>query len=217
MNCLIVAATANEIAPFLKELRAKKDLFSNKNIDVLITGIGLTATTYSLLKQLQIKRPDLAIQAGIAGCYDTKIPLASVFIIKQDVIADLGVMENKKLKSLFDLELIPKNSAPYSNSWLVNNKAPKKIKIKIKKVNAVSVNEITSSKEKMKIYSDKYKPVIESMEGAALHYVCLMEKIPFLQLRSTSNYITERNKKNWKLKESISNLNKELINLLQRL
>jgi futalosine hydrolase len=55
------------------------------------------------------------------------------------------------------------------------------------------------------------------MEGAALHYVCLMEKIPFLQIRSISNYIGERNKKNWNMKESIINLNKELIRLLEQL
>jgi futalosine hydrolase len=55
------------------------------------------------------------------------------------------------------------------------------------------------------------------MEGAALHYVCLMEKIPFIQLRSVSNYIAERNKKNWNMKESIGNLNQALIKLLASL
>jgi futalosine hydrolase len=58
---------------------------------------------------------------------------------------------------------------------------------------------------------------VESMEGAALHYVCLSEKIPFLQLRGVSNYAGERNKSKWKLKEAIGNLNKELIRLLEDL
>jgi len=44
-----------------------------------------------------------------------------------------------------------------------------------------------------------------------------MEQIPFIQLRSISNYIAERNKKNRNLKDSIINLNKELIGLLQKL
>jgi len=84
----------------------------------------------------------------------------------------------------------------------------------LKKVIGVSTNEITTSKQKVKFYKDTFNPVVESMEGAALHYVCLMEQIPFLQLRSISNYIGERNKKNWNMKESIINLNKELISLL---
>ena len=53
------------------------------------------------------------------------------------------------------------------------------------------------------------------MEGAALHYVCLMEKIPFLQIRSISNYVGERNKRNWNMKEAIANLNKKLIEFVQ--
>jgi futalosine hydrolase len=55
------------------------------------------------------------------------------------------------------------------------------------------------------------------MEGAALHYVARMEKIPFIQLRSMSNYIAERNKKKWNMKEAIRNLNEELVKLLMKI
>ena len=72
------------------------------------------------------------------------------------------------------------------------------------------VNEISTSKQMIKFYRDTFNPVTESMEGAALHYVCLMEKIPFLQIRSISNYIGERNKKKWNMQESINNLNENL-------
>ena len=78
MNCLVVAATANEIAPFLEKNRANNKLSVARDIDILITGIGLTAATYSLVKQLTIKRPDLIIQAGVAGCFTTTIPLGTV-------------------------------------------------------------------------------------------------------------------------------------------
>jgi futalosine hydrolase len=64
-------------------------------------------------------------------------------------------------------------------------------------------------------YKNKFNPVTESMEGAALHYVCLMENIPFSQLRGISNYIGERNKKKWKMKEAILKLNDELIRIIK--
>ena len=214
MNCLIVAATAIEIAPFLEQFRSKKDFPAN--IDILITGIGLTATTYSLMKQLQIKRPKIIIQAGVGGCFDTNYPLGSVLAIKQEAIADQSVIELDKLKTLFHLKLVPQNQYPFSKGWLVNKSEVLK-KIKLKKIIGVSTNEITTSKQKVKFYKETFNPVVESMEGAALHYVCLMEKIPFLQIRSISNYIGERNKKNWNMKESIINLNKELTSLLYKL
>lgn len=213
MNCLVVAATVLEISPFLDQYK-KQDNLPNIETDILITGIGLTATAYSLTTQLHIKRPDIIIQAGIGGCYDKNISLGTVMVIQQDVIADQGVIESNKLKTIFDLRLIQPNQFPYSKGWLVNTNEVVK-KTKLKKVKAISVNQITSSKKMIVYYREKFEPVTESMEGAALHYVCLLEKIPFLQLRSVSNYIGERDKKKWNIKESITNLNKELIKTVE--
>ncbi|MFZ1330367.1 MAG: futalosine hydrolase [Chitinophagaceae bacterium] len=216
MNCLVVAATVIELTPFLEKYRNGKGLPVTIDIDVLVTGIGLTATTYSLTRQLQVKRPDIILQAGVSGCFDTTIPLGSVLAINQETIADQSVIELDQLKTLFDLKLVPQNQYPFSKGWLVNKSEVLK-KVKLKKVKGVSVNEITTSKQKVNFYKNTFNPVVESMEGAALHYVCLMEKIPFLQIRSVSNYISERNKKNWNMKESITNLNNELITLLHTL
>ena len=52
------------------------------------------------------------------------------------------------------------------------------------------------------------------MECAALHYVCLQQNVPFLQIRSVSNEVGERDKSKWKIKEAVENLNNELIKIL---
>lgn len=214
MNCLVIAATPIEIAPFLTYLKKEKKF--KYEIDVLITGIGLTAATYALLNQINIKKPAFIIQAGVGGCFDINIKLGTVVAIKKETIADQSVVELKTLKTLFDLKLLPQNKNPFSNGWLVNSNDILR-KIKLRKVTGISVNEITTDKKKVKLYRDRFKPVIESMEGAALHYVSLMEKIPFLQIRSVSNYIAERNKQKWNMKEAVENLNKDLISILIQL
>lgn len=216
MNCLILAATAKEIAPLLDHYHDSQKSWSDEiSVDVLITGIGMTATSYHLTKYFTFKRPDVVIQAGIAGCFDQKISLGSVVIIKQDTIADESVVEFNKLRTLFDLRLVLQNQFPYKKGWLINPSIEWIRKSKLKPVKGISVNQITTSKKMIQFYKDTFNPTTESMEGAALHYVCLMEKIPFIQIRSVSNYIAERNKKNWNIKESIINLNKELIRLLE--
>ncbi len=207
MNILVTAATAAELKPFLHRLN--EGPFPAADIDVLITGIGLTATTWSLTKQFSIRKPDLVVQAGVAGCFDRNIPLGTVVAVKKDALADQGVVEKGTLKTMFDLGLVPSNQYPFKKGWLVNNSEVLK-KIRLRKVTGISVNEITTSRQKVKQYEQQFQPVTESMEGAALHYVCLMEQIPFVQIRAVSNYITERNKKNWNLKESITNLNQAL-------
>jgi futalosine hydrolase len=211
-NILVAAATAKEIGPFIETL--KDGRFSKKNIDILITGIGLTASTYHLAKQLNLQNYDLVIQAGVAGCFELQIPLGAVVAIKQDTIADQSVIELKKLRTIFDLKLVPNDQYPYKNGWLVNPNRDILEKTQVKIVKGISVNQISTSKQMIQFYRDTFIPVTESMEGAALHYVCLMEKIPFLQIRSISNYIGERNKKKWDMMDSILNLNQVLISTI---
>src|SRR5262249_23323506 len=100
--------------------------------------------------------------------------------------------------------------------WLVNRSEILQ-KTKLKKVHSISINQIASSRSLIDLYRDRFSATLVSMEGAALHYCCLQEHIPFLQLRSVSNYTGERNKKNWKMSSAISNLNTELIQFIDNL
>ena len=211
-NILVAAATAKEIDPFISMVR--KVYFSKSNIDILISGIGLTASTYHFMKQLALKKYDLVIQAGVAGSFDLNIPLGAVVAVKQDTIADQSVIELEKLKTLFDLKLVPQDQHPYKKGWLINLNKDVLRKTKLKIVKGISVNQISTSKQMIQFYRATFDPVTESMEGAALHYVCLLENIPFLQIRSISNYIGERNKKKWDMNESINNLNSTLVSII---
>lgn len=212
MSYLIVAATVLEIAPFLDHLRNARA--PGPETDILITGPGLTAATWAITHQVHTKRPELIIQAGVAGCFDKSISLGSVLAIRRELVADQVAEEKNQLKTVFDLGLAKPNQYPYKKGWLVNQSAFFK-KTRLKKVTAISVNEISTSRKRISLYREKYDPVTESMEGAALHYVCLMEKIPFLQLRAVSNYVGERNKRKWELEYSIQQLNKALLTLLK--
>jgi len=210
-NILVIAATPKEINPFI-ELTRTGDL--KNNIDILISGIGLAASTYHLAKQLALKKYDVVIQAGVAGSFDLRIPLGAVVAVKQDTIADQSVVELQKLKTLFDLKLVPQDQYPYKKGWLINPNKEILKKTKLKTVRGISVNQISTSKQMIKFYRAVFDAVTESMEGAALHYVCLMENLPFVQVRSISNYIGERNKKKWDMNKSIANLNVALTTLI---
>lgn len=215
MNVLLAAATTLEIRPFLDHFRKKG--FERYAVDVLITGPGLMAATHSLTRQIGLKRPDLVIQAGIAGCFNKKMPLGSIVAVKREVIADEGVKEGKKFNTLFDLKLVKSNQFPYRKGWLVNPDADKLIKENgFKSVNGVTINQISTDPRQIKEYQLRYKAVVESMEGAALHYVCLQSAIPFLQLRGVSNYIGERDKSKWDFQKPIGNLNNALITMLEK-
>ncbi len=215
MHILLAAATTFEIQPafdFLGEHQGQAGVVT----DTVITGVGSMATTWSLTHRTRRQRPDIIIQAGIAGCWTGQQP-GEVFVVREEIQADQGVWENGHFKTLFDLKLLDKDAPPYINGMLVNPYENLLTLTSLEGIRAVTVSEISTDPGKIEWYRRQYEPTVESMEGAALHYVCLQEKIPFLQLRSVSNEVGIRDKSKWDIKKAIARLNEELIALLKKL
>lgn len=211
MQLLLCASTEFEIRPTIDFIRQE----NISEADVLITGVGMMATTYSLTKSILNKRPDFILQAGVAGCLNEQLPLTKIVIIENENIGDLGVEENASFKTLFDLKLVDRNSLPWKNGKLSNTvESLKSTGLTI--VDGVTVNEISTNTDRIDYYKNQLNASVESMEGAALHYVALQEKIPFLQMRSLSNFVGERDKSKWLMDIAIANLNIELIRILTK-
>ena len=70
----------------------------------------------------------------------------------------------------------------------------------------ITVQTVTGDPAKVKALTDKYKPHIESMEGAAVYYAALMENVPVFELRTVSNAVGERDKAKWDIPAALSTL-----------
>jgi futalosine hydrolase len=181
---------------------------------VLISGVGIPSTAYHLTKKLLQQKYDLVIQAGIAGCFTKEIKKGEVVVVSHDAFADIGAEENKKFKTIFQLGLDDKNKLPFKDGWLINT-SEILLSCHLKKIKAITVNKISDKKRQTKQLKKIFNANIESMEGAAFHYVCLNQNIPFLQIRSISNKVGERDKTKWEIKMAIENLNRELKTLIE--
>jgi futalosine hydrolase len=200
-----------EIATTIQTLASQE----KHRVEVVITGVGLMTSTYALTKAISIHQPSLVIQAGIAGTLDAERQLGDVVVVQNETIGDLGVLEAGGFQSLFDLKLLSTELPPWKKGQLANEHDILK-EVGLQLVNGVTVNEISTDQQTIQYYRSKLKAEVETMEGAALHYVGLIEKIPFLQVRSLSNYIGERDKSKWDIKNSIVHLNRELQRLLKK-
>ncbi len=204
MQILLIAATKSEIEP-LNALPVY--------VDIEITGIGCPAALYQLQKKLYQTKYDLVIQAGIAGTFNNKFKPGDVVIVRQDTFADIGIEESCEFTSIYQTGFADKNKFPFTDGWLVNENVYVK-NLNLPLANAVTINKISDSEFQKKQLIKNFAPDIETMEGAALHYVCLQENIPFLQIRGISNEVGIRDKSKWKMKDAIINLNEETEKLI---
>lgn len=210
MKIIITSATEFEVDI------AKNKIKSSKNVDVLfsVTGIGMLTTAVNLSKIIYEQQPDFIIQAGIAGCFDNTFPLGKTMLVEEEYFGDLGVAENGKWKDIFDLGLVKQNSKPFKKKGIINSQIKQYNYLKLPIVKAITVNQISTDKSHIQQVIKKYNPSIETMEGAALHYVCNIYKIPYLQIRSISNYVGERNKSKWEINLALDNLSKSVTSLI---
>lgn len=199
MQILLISSTEMEIQQQL----------TGNNIDVLVTGVGIPSTMYHLQKRLNQIDYDLVIQAGIAGSFEKEPAMGETVLVQQDAFGDLGTEKEEEYCTLFDANLADKNEFPFTDGWLFN-KSEWLDTFPLKKVKAVTVNKVSDDRLLKRQMENAFHPHIETMEGAALHYVCLQERLSFLQIRTISNCVGERNKAKWKLEDAIKNLNTEL-------
>lgn len=190
----------------------------NHEIIPWITGIGSLMASHSLTQGVVKLKPDFIVQASIAGSFSPQLLPPQVVVIKDEILGDLGVQEEDDFKDIFDLKLQEPSIFPYYKKCLTNPLLENKTTYyDLPIVNAVTINEITTNPKRIELLKQKYQPAVESMEGAVLHYIGIMEKIPFLQIRAVSNMVGERDKTKWQMKEAIAALNEALNNLLPQL
>lgn len=217
MKVAIVAATQMEWQP-IKDRIASAGINPTK-MDVMFftTGIGVMATTYSLVAILAEWKPNMVIQVGIAGAFAGELSPGEVVAVSSDCSGDLVVEEKDGLADIFDLGLQHPHEFPFLKKKIFNPWVDKLPLHKVRLASAVTVSEITTRPQRISVLQHKYQAELETMEGVALHFVCSKKQVPFLQLKGISNYIGERDKQQWKIKEALNNLCDVVLPLLKNL
>jgi len=222
MKILFVAATNLEIQPLLTYLEKQPfgpDFFTrnigNHQISALITGVGSVKTVFGLATFPDIKTFNLLINVGIAGVYKRKFDLATVVEVINDQFGDFGVEhQDKSFQSIFEIGLENPDAFPFNNQKIINK--PSDYFKSLPQATSVSFNMVSGSKDTIH-QRLKWQADIESMEGASFAYAASCLQIPYIQIRSISNNVEPRDRSNWKMAESIKNLNIEIIKMIEGL
>ncbi|MBC7885607.1 MAG: futalosine hydrolase [Saprospiraceae bacterium] len=222
MNILIIAATKFEIEElydFLringKTLASDEYRFRDHTFHVHVTGVGSLLTSFAISRLALSHSFDLAINVGIAGSFNNGLTPGTVVEVVRDAFADLG-SENAdgSFNNVFEMNLMDKNTFPFSEGWLYP-KTPTQLRLNIPKANGITVNMVSGNQDSINRMKEKYLPDVESMEGAGFFYACMMLHIPSVQIRAISNYVEPRNKSNWKMEETVTNLNNCVIDQIK--
>jgi futalosine hydrolase len=220
---VLVTATAKEMRSFLPssgdlDLPAEGNYctwqYKQREYVLLVTGIGPINAALALGRLLG-SGLELSgvLNVGIAGTYSTaSYPLASKVLVGREIWPEFGLwtaqgldckalgwaMGKTEQGAVWDrIELEPQSNCPYLG-LSVPTGTPETI--------SLSVGGVTGFEERRQLLQGMYLADIENMEGFALAWACLRQNIPFVEVRSISNLVGSREKKDWDLNGALGAL-----------
>ncbi len=165
-----------------------------------VTGVGMPITLLRLIPWLESLKPGWLVNIGIAGAYlkdadaEHGWNIGDVVAGKSEIFADLGMeLPNEK-------DFQPLGSTPFADplcrdpmplwipDWLPEIEQP----LRVRFGRGATVNSCTGSAATGKSRRGIFGVDFESMEGAALALAATVRDIPMLEVRSISNFASDR-------------------------
>lgn len=207
MKKLVIAATQAEVAGVFEYFKLDNVNFQQTDqFDVLISGVGMTATAFALGAHLS-KPYSLVVNLGIAGTFTNRIPLTDLVNVVTDRFAELGAEDRDNFISIDELGF---------GKSLYHHHCPMQYEMvdDLRAAHGITVNKVHGNESTIAQIRQRFHPDIESMEGAAVFYACEQRSLPCLQIRAISNLVEERNKAAWQIVPAIRQLNDWAIRFL---
>ena len=181
--------------------------FGSIQIDLLVTGVGSPFMIYQLTRVLKSREYDMVFNIGLSESFDHFLEQGFVVNVVQDQFADLGIEHNNNFFTLGEEELMNDNTFPFTEGKMLSlgNFELAEVESLIP-VKGITVNALRSDTKWVEMLKVKYEAEVQSMSGAAFFYACLMEKVPFLQIRSISGFAEIRRVDSWNIPIAVNNL-----------
>ena len=223
MRILLVSATAMEIAPIVRSASPSGErparsgdrpshlqsyTYAGHDVDALVTGVGMVATAAWTSRVLAQARYNFALNVGVCGSFDRALAPGTAVHVVADRIAELGAEDGDAFVTIQDLHLPAEhefvNASPPVNAALGRLPA----------VSGITVNLVHGNARSIAAVVERFAPQVESMEGAAFMFACLIHEIPFAQVRAVSNIVETRNRGAWRMADAIACLGETALNIL---
>ncbi len=209
------------------EMQALRESLSPDQAEwiALVTGVGMveTALNMGIFLERYGKKDSIrgVLNFGVGGAYllepGDKAVLMDVCLAEAELFGDFGICYPDRMEPL--AEHLVQRAVYELDSELLDRAESllNKEKIIVKRGLFLTVCGVSGTKKRGDILCSHYKGICENMEGAAVARVCEAFGLPFLEMRTISNYVEDRDLSRWKLPEACKQAGKAAAILLRGL
>ena len=202
---LAVAATENEMAPFLDLGR-----FDPDRLSTLVCGVGPLGSGVRTARYLEKHHRRIAsvVNFGVGGAYLHEEPakgagVLDICLATREVLGDYGVCFGLEIEPFAD----PAIGGPASfdldqGLWDRAVRILQDNGIDHLSGTFVTVNGASGTEARGRRLRERFTAICENMEGAAIARACREFGLPLLEIRSISNLVEDRPGEPWRLGEA---------------
>jgi futalosine hydrolase len=199
----------------------KRNIISGRlgNVDVklLVSGPGIVNTAQALTAIIESENPQMIVQTGCAGVFrQSRLKIGDIGIATEEIdihsglesptncyIPDdlpFGLLNKSKIFNKESIQL--KNRYPFNNeliqqAYQILQSDNVSSDYQIKTGPFITVSTITTTDTRADVLFNKFNPCMEQMEGSAVAHVAILYNIPFIEIRSASNFVGKRDMESW--------------------
>ncbi len=183
-------------------------------------GIGKVNTAAGLALAIEKFKPTAVIQFGIGGAYiNSFASIGVVMAATHDIHSDSGVRTAQGWQDMESVgfALLTKNEEVFYNSFPTDKTLTQLFidALNLPTGKFATSETVTGTFDESTAIQEQFDVAIESMEGAAAAQVCLAMNVPFAEIRSVSNIVGERDKRNWDIPKAVKRVNETVLQTLR--
>ena len=182
-------------------------------VRILTTGPGQVNAVQALTAAIENERPVLVLQTGCAGAFKASgLRVGDIGIATEEIDAHLGIEARVagSPPSPLPFPVARNDQGEIRNRYLVDGRLAARAEeilrrafsgedVRVLSGPFLTVSTITATDRTASTYHARFAPCMESMEGAGAAHVALHYRLPFLEIRSASNLVGNRDRENWNL------------------
>lgn len=226
---ILACATKRECQSALARLAPQLDTwpvdihFGGQDILVCITGVGPVAAALSIGALLE-RYPHASgvLNLGICGSFSVDdYPLGCPCVADAEIWPEYGIhCAGTGPEEIFTHQMLPNLALfPANHLDLTPSLAAKTMGLCLPDNwptgHSITVAGVTGDIERAQALQYRYNAATENMEGFSLALAARQRGIAFLEIRTVSNQVGQRNKKRWRVKSALGSLETLLPTLLE--
>jgi futalosine hydrolase len=186
--------------------------FAGRDVLACVVGVGPVAAALTM-GELLARHPeaDGVLNLGICGSFDPRLPLGTICAASAEIWPEYGVNRTNGTEEAFSFQMLPDvNLTPVNRMDFDPAASARAMGFALPETwpqgPSLTVAGVSGDPERASMLLARHDAATENMEGFSLALAARRRNLPFLEVRTVSNTVGDRDTTRWNFRAALESL-----------